>query len=212
MLSADATPQSTTKPTITRSLADILNLDGDAFIEGCYSGILQRLPDATGGRFYLDQLRNGVAKNQIIHEIASSEEAECMGVMSFAGLLSLNGKQFIEWTYFALLKRLPDTSGGNYYLNQLLNGAAKIEILAEISSSEEGRHSSVTIKGMRRAITRFKRAKRPLRGLFMRLLGEVEGTTTTEVRLRSIEQQILLFGQRIDAGSSRREDAIDSFP
>ena len=199
MLSADTLRRSPTNISHAHDLGELLSFDGEQFIECAYLTLLKRAPDSSGGKFYFDRLIEGVGKIQILGEIGSSEEAQRPAVPDIAELLSVDGEQFIECAYFTLLDRLPDSSGGQFYLHKLFKGVAKIQILDEIGSSEEAILSRCTLPGLQHAIARHRRARRPLRGLFVRLSNGVEGDSAAETRLRSVEQHLRRMEQRSDA-------------
>ena len=158
MCSGDLPANTQSKTSETKSLAESLHLDGESFIESAYLTLLRRVPDSSGRAFYLNQLKNGVAKIQILVEIGLSDEAHQLGVLNYQELLSLDGEQFIECAYYRLLKRLPDSSEGKFYLDQLLRGVAKIQILDELSSSDEGKHNGVRLPELQDGLAKFKRA------------------------------------------------------
>ena len=64
---------------VPNSLEALLRLQGRAFLDAAYRAIMRREPDATGTAFYLPRLRNGVAKMQILGELAGSHEARDQG-------------------------------------------------------------------------------------------------------------------------------------
>ena len=199
MSSVDTSRNSPTNTAGVQNLAELFSLEGEQFIAGAYVTLLKRSPDSSGSKFYLDRLLAGVAKIQILNEIGSSAEAQRSGLLNLAELLSLDCNQFVECAYYALLKRLPDSSGGKFYVGQLLKGVAKVQILDEIGASEEARCLGVMVPGLQVAIRQHRRARRPFRGLFVRLLSGVEGCSASEIRLRSIEQQFFLLNQHADA-------------
>ncbi len=55
-------------------LQELLLEDGEEFVQAAFMALLNRRPDATGGRLYLRALRNGTSKLQILHELSISEE------------------------------------------------------------------------------------------------------------------------------------------
>lgn len=57
--------------------------------------------------------------------------------------------EFIDRAYRALLKRSPDPAGVGTYLQKLLHGIAKAEVLGELRWSTEGRKEAVEVRGLR---------------------------------------------------------------
>jgi FkbM family methyltransferase len=68
--------------------------------------------------------------------------------ITLVDMLSLNGEQFVNCAYLTLLKRAPDAGGGATYLKLLASGTAKITILDEIVSSDEGRAMGSSLPGL----------------------------------------------------------------
>ncbi len=131
---------------------------------------------------------------------------------TLADLLNLDGEQFIEGAYYTLLNRPPDPTGRMFYLDRLLSGVAKMQILDEISSSTEAQALGVTLSGLQSAIKRHRRARRPFLGLLARTLNGVAGNSAAEKRMRSHEQKSLLLGEqlalRLDQGLLRLHKLI----
>jgi hypothetical protein len=107
-------------------------------------------------------------------------------------ILLLNGIQFLVGSYGRLLKRQPDESGISHYLPRLLEGAPKIQILAEIAASNEARHLAVNLSGLRSASFMYRLSNVPLLGPIVRLLARVEGNSAVDRRLRAIEQALYM--------------------
>jgi hypothetical protein len=70
----------TTKPDRTYEIQNFCRLDGAAFIDAAYKGLLERIPDAAGRAFFLEQLRTGTAKIDILGRIRYSSEGRRVGV------------------------------------------------------------------------------------------------------------------------------------
>ena len=50
------------------------NIPSDQFVSNLYQNILGRTPELTGWQFWVDQLSNGLAKNELLIEFANSNE------------------------------------------------------------------------------------------------------------------------------------------
>jgi Domain of unknown function (DUF4214) len=211
MLPADKTHQSRTLTNRASAYAALLDLDAEAFIDQAYIAILKRPADATGARFYLDRLLDGVTKEQILDEIGSSEEAVNTVALGLTELLRQNGQLFIKSSYHTLLGRLPDFSEAKLRADQLLNGVAKIQILDEIASSAEGMLLHLPLPGLHAAVARYKLAQKPIQGIFTRLFNSVEGNSEAEIRIRAIEQHVVLFGKQMSARVESLEHEMTSF-
>ncbi len=105
-------------------------------------------------------------------------------------LLRLNGVQFFVGAYGRLLKRKPDESGLSHYLPRLMLGTPKIQLLAEIASSEEARTLAVNVPGLASAVRTFRLSRMPLIGIVFRVFARVEGDSAIDRRLRAIEQAL----------------------
>jgi FkbM family methyltransferase len=194
------------------SISEMLSLEGETFIDCAYFTILKRAPDPPGGTFYLSRLLAGEKKIQILDEISASEEAELAGVLlpglriskanpasSLTSLVELDGEQFIDCSYLTLLRRLPDASGKRTYYDLLLNGVGKIDILNEISSSEEGRRAGVNLSGLTAAVERERRARQPFVEFVNRVFGRYGSPKTSETRLRAVEQRVIRLSHQSEA-------------
>ena len=209
-MSTDLLPDAHSKTSATTNLVESLRLDGKHFIESAYLSLLNRPPDSSGGTFYLDQLLEGVPKIQILDEIGLADEAQRSGALSYEELLSLDGELFIECAFYRLLKRMPDPAGGKFYLDQLFNGVAKVQILEELSSSDEGIQTGVTLPDLQVALAQFRRASWPLMGFIFRQSSGAEGNSVQERRTRAIEQKMCLLASRNDALLKRIDHGFDS--
>lgn len=90
-------------------------------------------------------------------------------------LLLTDDIQFIESSYFTLLKRAPDTDGMSYYLTRLRNGASKIQILAQLSNSSEATATGVDLPGLKEAIRVYKLLRLPIVGTLLRPIFKLDG-------------------------------------
>ena len=61
------------------ALQELLIEDGEGFVSSAFMALLNRRPDATGGRVYLRALRNGTSKLQILYELSISKECRLVG-------------------------------------------------------------------------------------------------------------------------------------
>ena len=69
-------------------------------------------------------------------------------------LLSLEGHDFIKFTYLTLLGRKPDASGYAFYMEQLERSGDKARIVCQISSSREARQNRIELKGLKQFVRR----------------------------------------------------------
>jgi SAM-dependent methyltransferase len=108
----------------------------------------------------------------------------------FVELLQENEQQFIERTYQTFLKRSPDSQGLMYYLERLMNGAPKVQILAEVCGSDEARQLGIDLPGLTRAIGLYRLVNVPILGAAARLFVNADRNTSFENELRAIQQQL----------------------
>jgi GT2 family glycosyltransferase len=77
-------------------------------------------------------------------------------------LLAMEGREFVEHAYATLLRRPVDESGLQTYLNQLEIGVHKIDVLAALSSSPEGRLRDVKLPQLDRTLVQLRKPRLPL--------------------------------------------------
>ena len=111
--------------------------------------------------------------------------------MTLAKLLDLEGSQFVESAFAALLKRTPDEEGLHHRLGQLLAGTSKIQILDEMSASQEAIPAGANISGLPSALKRYHFSQVPAIGRIFALFADVEGNSVAERRGRAAEQRLL---------------------
>jgi O-antigen biosynthesis protein len=85
-------------------------------------------------------------------------------------LLSLNDEHFIRSAYLALLGRAVDPEGLTYYRNRLRTGKIKIDILAQLRQSKEGKSRLLEIDGLDSEINTHLRSKNSLRNKLLRFI------------------------------------------
>ena len=105
-------------------------------------------------------------------------------------LLRIQGAQFVEAAYLALLRRPPDPEGFSYYLERLRSGARKLQILRELGVSSEARAVGAELPGLRVALALQRLVKIPLVGRFVRSCFGLEGDSPMETRLRAVESYL----------------------
>ncbi len=108
-------------------------------------------------------------------------------VATLEDLLSCHDERFIHNAYHVLLGRAPDPEGSRYYLARIRAGISKVEILAQLLLSKEGKSRLVRIAGLDEAISRHKLLKVPLIGVLLRLVGVVQAERDLKQGLHSFE-------------------------
>lgn len=141
-------------------LEELLACEDYPFIRRAYWVLLGREPDPGGLANYLDRLRSGTPKVQVLAELARSPEGRAKGtlapdrtlpevvqpappapatpgVMTYDELLAKDAQAFLACAYRTLLGRDPDPDGLQFYSGLLRTGVPKIQILAQLRYSEE---------------------------------------------------------------------------
>jgi hypothetical protein len=77
-------------------------------------------------------------------------------------LLAMEGRAFVEHAYATLLRRPVDEGGLQTYLSQLEMGAHKVDLLASLASSPEGRLRDVKLPKLDQAVAQVRKARVPL--------------------------------------------------
>ena len=87
-------------------------------------------------------------------------------------------------------------------MEQLLAGAAKIQILSEMAASKDATVSGARLPGLAAALTRYHLAQTPILGRFITFFMEVEGNSAAERRGRAAEQRLFTLeaeiGERLE--------------
>jgi len=205
-------------------LEELLTLEGARFIECAYQTLLDRAPDGDGLEYFMGKLQAGLPKIEVLSELGSSDEAKELPARIAAfdaairdyrarkvsrtlnGLLALHDQAFIECAYYTLLGRGPDLEGLDLYLGRLRSGASKLQILADLLLSLEGREHSAELPGLDAVIKRYRRRRLPLLGLFFRLFQGEGDEGAAERRMRSLENEIF----RLMNESNSRLDRVES--
>ncbi len=155
--------------------AELLALEDTEFVERAYREVLGRAADPPGLRGYLERVRSGTTKRQVLDELRGSEEAARRaarraveeGVTPAAGaepartppigldeLLRVGDTTFVEHAYRVTLGRPADPIGRSQYLRALRRGAGRLEVLALLLDSPEGRRHAASVPDIRMAIER----------------------------------------------------------
>ena len=117
-------------------------------------------------------------------------------------LLALNGVEFVDAAYRALLKREADADGRRFYLSSLCDGTAKIDILGQLYQSNERAELGLVSHELERAMRSFRLSKMPLIGAFLRGRN-AEGGSLADARMRRIEQTVIASAKEMSAHVAR---------
>lgn len=136
-----------------------------------------------------------------IRKVDPSHRAE-----SLEELLALDGADFVLCAYVTLLGRQPDVIGRGFYLQLLLEGRSKLDLLWRLRRSSEGKRHDPGIAGLDRALRRARIARAPFVGGVARLIyGIAERDGPVDRALRSVHFKL---DQIIGAGSSGSPSAV----
>ena len=124
-------------------------------------------------------------------------------VSTLEQLLALNGRQFVDYAYTTLLGRTADPEGQRYYLSRLSCGYSKMQIVAQLHLSQEGKKCGNYLSGLEPAIQNYKRAQHALVGWLFRRIDSTEGNSAAERKLRAIENKVFLL---MDESKQRFDD------
>lgn len=123
-------------------------------------------------------------------------------------LLAYHDQAFIHCAYQTLLGRSPDQEGLRYYLGRLRAGFSKTELLAQLSLSKEGMAYAATLPDLNKAIRPYRMRRLPLIGWLFKLISGSEGNGSTERKLRSMENRLLLNRDESNGRLDRIETAL----
>jgi hypothetical protein len=115
-----------------------------------------------------EQLRRAARGDALAQSGNGSATKPVPGVLSNAkavdlrSLLALEGRPFVEHAYATLLCRPVDDTGLQGYLEQLCLGLHKVDLLAALASSPEGRLRDVKLPGLDQLVAQLRRSRMPL--------------------------------------------------
>lgn len=138
---------------------------------------------------------------------AEASNSQSPKARSINAVLAYDDRQFVESAYQLILDRNPDSGGLNYYLARLRGGARKLQILNELSSSEEARARCVEVPDLRKALRRQGFINIPVLGGLFKWLSGLEGDSVGEVKMRAIQHQFYSVKEEL-AALERRQDEV----
>lgn len=198
-------------------LNDLLEQSDSEFINHCFRKLLGRQPDLEAAQFYLQQLKKGISKKQIVSEIRVSDEGRRrrVTIVGFEELVPLlvphattveeliahEGVLFVHCAYKTIFNRLPDEEGLKFYSERLLTGVSKLAILSEMLDSDEAKGSVVSCVGLKKRIKQYRIVTQPYLGKLFKFFVDVEGDSAVEIKLRELERA--LAEQRIKSAEAQ---------
>lgn len=145
--------------------------------------------------------------------IANQKQAE----LTVEFLLSFHDEKFVHVAYDTLLGRTPDPEGLAYYLSRVRSGISKIEILAQLRRSPEGKAKNVPVSGLDKEIKRLKSSKIPVIGPVIKVFAGSGAGEDTQKNLRAIENKLNAIEENLKRSEAPRIEtgmpiSIDNTP
>jgi glycosyltransferase involved in cell wall biosynthesis len=110
---------------------------------------------------------------------------------SIETMLSQAPDSFVSRTYQMILGREPDPSGLEHYRSRLRQGSSRLQIIADLRLSEEGRRFNAVLPGLDKEIRPYKLQRLPVIGLIMSLLGiRAEKNATARTNMMQTDIQV----------------------
>lgn len=109
-------------------------------------------------------------------------------------LMSLNDKEFVIAAYRIMLRRAPDSQGGQAYLGRVRSGENKLRLLCEIRSSREGRAVGAMVEGMQWPLRCFAFRRIPLLNVLFGFAGGIRSGGSGLRALRRLENILVRQG------------------
>jgi Glycosyltransferase WbsX/Domain of unknown function (DUF4214) len=111
--------------------------------------------------------------------------------MNLTEMVSHQDEEFVQNAYHVLLARAADPQGLRHYLTRVQAGTSKVEILAEISLSKEGRQLNVEVPGLKKEIKRYRLLRTPVLGRIFKAWGLSLMDGKVENNIRVIENKLV---------------------
>lgn len=160
----------------------------------------------------MHEIRQNVTRQSLPQESMTPRPTEAIGALRLQppfqthldnryhvnDLLRFHGEDFVRNSYRALLLREPDEAGMAYHLQSLATGRFnKIDVLASLHYSPEGRQSGVTLEGLSTPATIRRLGRVPVLGYLLRMIIAVLRLPSSLQYQNQFEQYSLSLQQRI---------------
>lgn len=123
-------------------------------------------------------------------------------------LFSLHNERFIRRAYQLILNREADSAGFSHYLNRLRSGSEKIEILADLKSSNEGKSKFLHDTNIENLIAVHMSEKKSIVNRLSKFFNSFNIETIGQIR--AINNKISIFEERIDNNFFKLNDILTS--
>lgn len=117
--------------------------------------------------------------------------------------LALHGAAFVTAAYRGLLGREPDAAGHRHWLEQLLQGMPRAEVLARLRWSAEGRAHGATVAGLAPRAAAAAAARLPLVGPVAAWVLALASASRTARALRALEARHAVDLERLAEALAR---------
>lgn len=146
---------------------------------------------------HTEQTKNSKSIASLSRDVVREDFIENEKPMNLQQLIAHEGTQFIRVAYLQVLGREPDTTGENYYVQRLKGGVSKVEILAQLRMSTEGKKFNAKISGIDHAVSEYKWMKLPLIGTFVKR--RMKFQTDISTRLEGLDERIRILNHKMGA-------------
>lgn len=192
--------------THVKSVADLLALEGSAFLQHAYAALLGRDVDATGLRDYGARLAAGESKARIIVDIYLDPEGQAYlarieglqdlvrHLQAFGSrkrralddLMQLHDDDFVRAAYRLCTGQEPRREVVLTHIACLSEGLSRMFVLKQIVANG-GKNASRAIPGLECALKEYQRANRAtLTGWYLRAVRGIESDVPSERRRRAV--------------------------
>ena len=198
---------------VPSTLEALMDLPEEHFVWGAYRALLGRDPDPEGLGHYLEKLRSGCLKVDILTELRDSPEGSIVSnrarglsralartaapaaAVSLAALMNHRGQRFVYCAYRTLLGRDPNADEVATCLRELRDGGSRIAIVARLRHSRESQPRDIAesqglFLNLDLELRRFRWSRFPVIGPLLRRWYDVEDDGSTSRRARRIETQL----------------------
>jgi len=156
-----------------------------------YGAAFDRVPDAAGLNFWIQQRQRGVTLDKMATSLASSAEFQKL-------YGDLEDRPFVEQVYRNVLDREPDASGTSYWVERLRAGASRGSILIGFSESGENKTATASDVTVSWAFAQMV-ARIPTAGERLQWTTMLDAGATAETLIRSLAGSDA-FARRVAGG------------
>ncbi len=155
-------PAPTAPPPLWPRIQQLWPATDEDFVCGVYQILLDRAPDPEGNAWYLNLLRGGYTRAEMVQHVAESPEGQSRSYdlswlpklkkltpqwirSELRKIWSLPSQQFIRAVYGVILDRPADTEGVLHFLSFLADGNSRADMVRLLTTSEEYQQRGIDI-------------------------------------------------------------------